>query len=227
MPERLKWDQAGQKEYQTGVDRGVLYPYAAGKYTNGIAWNGLTGVTESPSGAEATALYADNIKYISLTSAEEFGGTIESYMYPDEFKACNGETELAAGITVSQQNRTPFGLAYRTILGNDIDGDEHGYIIHLVYEARVTPSEKAFATKNDSPEAITFSWEFTTTPVDIATKIAGKELKPTAHLEIDSTKVSPKALAAIEDALYGSTTAEAKLLTPDEIIEIINNNPGE
>lgn len=227
MPERLKWDQTGTKEYQTGVDKGVLYPYSAGKYGTGVAWNGLTGVTESPSGAEASALYADNIKYLSLMSAEEFGGSIEAYMYPDEFKACNGETEIATGITVSQQNRSPFGLAYRTILGNDTELDDHGYIIHLVYEARVTPSEKAFATKNDSPEAITFSWEFTTTPINIATKIGGKELKPTAHLEIDSTKTPAKALEAIEEALYGSDSTEPKLLTPDEIIEIINQNSGE
>lgn len=221
---RLKWDQVGERKYQTGVSKGVLYPLANGVYGAGVPWNGLTGVTESPSGAEATALYADNIKYLSLMSTEEFGGTIEAFMYPDEFGVCNGEQELAAGIVVTQQTRKPFGFSYQTILGNDTDGDDHGYIIHLVYNSMVQPSEKAYATKNDSPEGMTLSWTFTSTPVDIEAKNSdGKAFKPTAHLEIDSTKCTPEQLAKIEDLIYGSADKEATLPTPDEIIELLKN----
>lgn len=218
---RIKWDQTGEREYQTGVSKGVLYLLSEGKYQAGEAWSGLTGVTESPSGAEATALYADNIKYLSLTSAEEFGATIEAYTYPAGFGKCNGEVELAAGISVGQQNRSMFGFSYQTILGNDTDHDDHGYIIHLIYNATAAPSEKAYATKNDSPEGVTMSWEISTTPIEIDTQVEGKKLKPTAHLEINSTKVDADILAKIEDLLYGSETTEAKLPTPDEILALI------
>ena len=177
---KLVWDETGKRLYETGVDRGVLYPQVSGAYPNGVAWNGLTGVTESPSGAEATALYANNQKYLSLMSAEEFGATIEAYTYPDEFGECNGEKELTEGVSVGQQKRSAFGLAYRTKIGNDVDAD-HGYKIHLIYGALAAPSEKAFATINDSPEAITFSWEITTTPVNVT------GMKATATLIIDST----------------------------------------
>lgn len=211
---KLVWDETGKRLYETGVDRGVLYPQVSGAYPNGIAWNGLTGVTESPSGAEATALYANNQKYLSLMSAEEFGATIEAYTYPDEFGECNGEKELTEGVSVGQQKRSAFGLTYRTKVGNDVDAD-HGYKIHLIYGALAAPSEKAFATINDSPEAITFSWEITTTPVNVT------GMKATATLIIDSTKVSPAALQAIEDVLYGTAEAEARLPLPDEVLSII------
>ena len=165
---KIKWDEAGKKFYETGIDRGVLYPQdAEGKYTQGFAWNGLIGVDESPSGAEPTPLYADNIKYLNLMSVEEFGATIEAYTYPDEFEACDGTASLGEGITVGQQSRKLFGLAYRTLIGNDVDMDAHGYKIHLVYGAQASPSAKSYQTVNDSPEAITFSWEITTTPVEI------------------------------------------------------------
>lgn len=212
---KIVWDTAGEKMYETGVKKGVLYVAGeAGTYSKGVAWNGLTAVTESPSGAEATALYADDIKYLNLISAEEFGGTIEAYMYPDEFKACNGEGELATGVTIGQQKRKPFGFCYRTVLGNDTEGEEYGYKLHLIYGASAAASERAYATINDSPEAITFSWEFTTTPVAV------EGHKPTACLTIDSTKVNKEQLAALEAKLYGTESEEPTLPLPNEIAEM-------
>lgn len=194
---KIKWDETGKRLYETGTDHGVLYPYASGSPGSGVAWNGLTGVTESPSGAEATNLYADNIKYLSLRSVEEFGGTIEAYTYPDEWADCDGSAEAAKGVRFGQQTRKVFGLCYRTKIGNDTEFDDHGYKLHLVYGATASPSEKAYQTINDSPEAITFSWEFETTPVDVT------NFKPVAHIEIDSTKADPTKLAALEEILYG------------------------
>ena len=211
---KLKWDQSGERTYETGVSKGVLYPQAAGAYPKGVAWNGLTGVTESPSGAEATPFYADNTKYINLMSAEEFGATVEAYTYPDEFAACNGEASLVDGVTIGQQKRTPFGMSYQTKVGNDQD-PEAGYKIHLIYGALAAPSEKAYATVNDSPEAITFSWELTTTPVEV------EGFKPTATLVIDSTKVDAEKLAALEAVLYGSEAEEARLPLPDEVKTLV------
>lgn len=196
---KIVWDTTGDRLYETGVDHGVLYPVAAGgTYPTGVAWNGLTAVTESPSGAEATALYADNIKYLNLFSAEEFGATIEAYTYPDEFAQCDGSAEIAGGVTIGQQDRKTFGLSYRTIVGNDVEGQNYGYKIHVIYGAMASPSEKAYATVNDSPEAITFSWEVTTTPVNVT------GFKPTASLTIDSAKANPEKLTALETILYGS-----------------------
>ena len=205
MP-KLTWDQAGNRKYETGVDRGVLFVQDSdGSYKSGVAWNGLTGVTETPSGAEETKLYADNMKYLSMRSAEEFGGTIEAYTYPSEWQACDGSASIVTGVHVGQQNRRPFGLAYRTIVGNDTDMNDHGYKLHLVYGATVSPSERAYATVNDSPEAITFSWEFTTTPVEVPDAIGS--FKPTAIVTIDTTEledgVNNTHLAAIEKMLYG------------------------
>lgn len=208
---KIVWDQAGERFYETGVKNGVLYVFDKSAYTKGVAWNGLTAVTESPSGAEASPLYADDIKYLNLMSNEEFGGTIEAYTYPDEFKACNGEADLADGVTISAQTRKPFGFCYRTTLGNDTDGNDYGYKLHLVYGAQAAVSEKAYATINDSPEAITFSWEFTTTPVAVAGH------KPTACVTIDSTKADPTKLAALEAKLYGTESEEPTLPMPDEI----------
>lgn len=208
---KLVWDQTGERLYETGVKQGVLYVQENGAYPKGVAWNGLTAVTESPSGAEATPLYADDIKYLNLMSAEEFGGTIEAYMYPPEFAACNGEGELAEGVSVGQQARKTFGLCYRTTLGNDVESNDHGYKLHLVYGALASVSEKAYSTINDTPEPITFSWEFTTTPVSVA------GMKPTAIVTIDSTKVDASKLAALEAKLYGSESEEATLPLPDEI----------
>lgn len=222
---KLQWDVEGQRLYETGVDRGVIYPMGTNGYEAGVAWNGLTAVNESPSGAEATPLYADNIKYLNLYSAEDFGGTIESYTYPDAFAVCNGEAELAAGVSVSQQARKKFGFSYRTLIGNDVDGNEHGEKIHIVYGAQASPSETAHSTVNDSPEAITFSHEFTTTPINV------KDMKPTAHLVIDTTKISDDAKTAIENALYGTdgegqqTGTAPRILTPDDVKEIIDDNP--
>ena len=215
MP-KLVWDQVGERLYETGVNKGVLYPQATGgTYPNGVAWNGLTAVTESPSGAEATPLYADNIKYLNLMSNEEFGATIEAYTYPEEFAVCNGEAELAAGVSIGQQARKTFGMSYQTRIGNDVDSNEHGYKIHIIYGALAAPSEKAYTTINDSPEAITFSWEVTTTPVEVP------GFKPTANVVIDSTKVDAEKLAALEAILYGSESEEAKLPLPSEIAELI------
>ena len=208
---KLVWDQIGERFYETGVKNGVLYVMEGTSYGKGVAWNGLTAVTESPSGAEATPLYADDVKYLNLTSNEEFGGTIEAYTYPDEFKACNGETELAAGIVIGQQPRKAFGFCYRTILGNDTEENAHGYKLHLVYNAKAATSEKAYATINDSPEAITFSWEFTTTPIEV------EGHKPTSIITIDSTKVDADKLAALEAKLYGSESEEPTLPLPAEI----------
>ena len=214
MP-RLTWDDLGKRFYETGVKQGVLYPQVGGAYPKGVAWNGLTAVTESPSGAEPTPLYADDIKYLELTSNEEFGCTIEAYTYPDEFKACNGEATLAEGVTIGQQTRVPFGLCYKTVLGNDEKKNDYGYKLHLVYGATASVSEKAFQTINDSPEAITFSWEVTTTPVAV------KGFKPTAILTIDSTTIAADKLTALEDILYGKETVEARLPLPDEIAELV------
>lgn len=222
----ITWDDTGKRFYETGVDHGVLYVYdsTASKYQNGVAWNGLTAVTESPSGAEATALWADNIKYANLISAEEFGGTIEAYTYPDEFMACDGFAQISeegTGILVGQQNRATFGMSYRTLIGNDTESTEHGYKLHLLYGCLASPSEKAYATVSDSPEAITFSWEFTTTAVTVP------GMKATASLTIDSRTTDPTVLQKIEDALYGtnvSTTNVAEspyLPTPEEIIAFI------
>lgn len=211
---KLVWDKTGERFYETGVSKGVLYLQSNGAYPKGVAWNGLTNVSESPEGAEATPLYADNIKYLNLMSAEEFKATIEAYTYPDEFGACNGEQEIATGITVGQQKRSPFGMSYQTKIGNDEDADL-GYKIHLVYGALAAPSEKAYATVNDSPEAITFSWEVTTTPVSV------EGFKPTASLTIDSTKVSKENLAKLEKKLYGDTDTEPSLPLPDEIVTLV------
>ena len=213
---KLVWDESGKRLYETGVEKGVLYVQGEnGQYQNGVAWNGLTAVTESPSGAEPTALYADDIKYLELFSAEEFGATIEAYTYPEEFEACDGSASLGTGVTIGQQDRKAFGLCYRTIVGNDVKGNENGYKLHLVYGAKAKPSEKAYATVNDSPEAVTFSWEVTTTPVNVA------GFKPTASVTIDSTKIEAGKLKAIEDKLYGTQDQEPALLMPDEIKQII------
>lgn len=211
---KLVWDQSGERFYETGVKNGVLYIPTSGVYSKGVAWNGLTAVTESPSGAEPTALYADDIKYLSLTSAEEFGATIEAYTYPEEFGECDGSASLATGVTIGQQARKTFGLSYKTTIGNDVEGNEHGYKLHLIYGCLAAPSEKAYATINDSPEAITFSWEVTTTPVNVTGH------KPTACITIDSTKADPTKLATLEAKLYGSESTEASLPLPDEIAEM-------
>jgi hypothetical protein len=208
----LVWDQSGERLYETGVDKGVLYIPNAGVYDNGFAWNGLTTVTESPSGAEATPLYADNIKYLNLLSVEEFGGTIEAYTYPEEFGQCDGTAAPQNGVAVGQQTRKTFGLSYRTRLGNDEDAVDYGYKLHLIYAALAAPSEKAYATINDAPEAITFSWAFSTTAVPVT------GLKPTALLTIDSTKVDGTNLATLENALYGTAGTQPRLPLPDEVI---------
>ena len=212
---KIVWDQTGERLYETGVKQGVLYIPTSGVYSKGVAWNGLTAVTESPSGAEATPLYADNIKYLNLVSAEDFGCTIEAYMYPDEFAECDGSAEITTGVYAGQQDRKVFGLCYRTILGNDTDSNAHGYKLHLIYGCLASPSEKSYSTVNDSPEAITFSWEVKSTPVNVS------GFKPTAVLTIDSTKVEPSKLAKLEEALYGSESTEAKLPTPDEVVAIV------
>ena len=215
MP-KLTWDQSGQKLYETGVDRGVLYLQTDGAYTTGVPWNGLTTVTESPSGAEPSPIYADNIKYVNLMSAEEFGATVEAYTYPEEFAECDGSKELSKGVYIGQQARKTFGLCYRTKIGNDIDGEDHGYKLHIIYGALAAPSEKAYSTINDSPEAITFSWEISTTPVNV------KGGKPTASLTIDSTKADAEKLAALEAILYGSESESARLPLPDEIATLFS-----
>lgn len=213
---KIVWDKTGERLYETGVDRGVLYVQSNGTYSKGVAWNGLTAVTESPSGAEATPLYADNIKYLNLMSAEEFGCTIEAYTYPEEFAECDGSAELAAGVTIGQQARKPFGLSYRTKIGNDAAGNEFGYKLHLIYGCLAAPSEKAYTSINDSPEATTFSWEVSTTPVSV------DDHSPTASITIDSTKVEPTKLAALEEILYGKdgnsgAGTEPRLPLPSEI----------
>lgn len=213
---KLVWDQAGERFYETGVKNGVLYlKDETGAYSNGVAWNGLTAVTESPSGAEATPLYADDIKYLNLMSNEEFGATIEAYTYPEEFAECDGSASIATGVYIGQQTRKSFGLSYKTVLGNDEESNDYGYKIHLIYGCLAAPSEKAYATINDSPEAITFSWEVSTTPVTV------DGFKPTASVTIDSTKVSAEKLAILEAKLYGSESAEASLPLPSEIITLL------
>ena len=213
---RLAWDQVGERVYENGVDRGVLYlPNAGGQYDQGVAWNGLTTVTESPSGAESNKQYADNRVYANLYSVEEFGGTIEAFTAPDEWAECDGSAALQAGVYVGQQPRKAFGLSYRTLIGNDLNS-QAGYKVHLVYNAMAAPSEKAYGTVNDSPEAMGLSWEFSTTPIEVGT-IGGKELKPTASMVIDSTKVSASALSDLEDALYGTAGQDPRLPTPAEV----------
>ena len=215
MP-KLTWDNTGERIFETGVKQGVLYPIQSdGKYTKGVAWNGLTAVTESPSGAEATALYADDIKYLNLLSNEEFGATIEAYTYPDEFAECDGSAELATGVMIGQQKRKIFGLCYRTTIGNDVEGNDYGYKLHLVYGCLAAPSEKGYSTINDNPDAITFSWEVSTTPVNV------EGFKPTSQITIDSTKADPTKLAALEAVLYGAEAAEAKLPLPDEVATLM------
>ena len=212
---KLIWDKIGERLFETGVKKGVLFVQnAAGAYPKGVAWNGLTGVTESPSGAEPSPLYADDIKYLNLMSAEEFGATIEAYTYPDEFAECDGSAELSIGVRIGQQKRKAFGLAYQTALGNDIDGADYGYKLHLVYGALAAPTEKGYQTINESPEAITFSWEVSTTPVAVTGK------KPTAHLTIDSTKVDAAKLAALELILYGNDGVDPRLPLPNEVATI-------
>ena len=214
---RLVWDKTGDRLYETGVKQCVLYPQVSGAYPKGVAWNGITSVTESPSGAEPSPLYADDIKYLNLMSTEEFGASIEAYMYPEEFEACDGSAEIAPGVSIGQQKRQSFGLCYRTIIGNDTESNEYGYKLHIIYGALAAPSEKAYATVNDSPEAITFSWELSTTPVNVT---GGN---PTASLTIDSTKVNSEKLKALEDILYGSETESTgpRLPLPDEIATLL------
>lgn len=213
---KLEWDKKTERLYETGVKQGVLYVQKAdGTYNNGVAWNGLTAVTENPSGAESNPLYADDIKYIDLRSAEEFGATIEAYTYPDEFAACDGSATVTAGVTIGQQVRKPFGLCYRTTLGNDSEFNDHGYKLHIIYNATASPSEKGYQTINDNPEAITFSWEITTTPVAVT------GYKPTASITIDSTKVDATKLGTLEDLLYGTAQAEPTLPTPDTVISTL------
>lgn len=212
---KLAWDQVGKRFYEAGVDRGVLYlPDAGGAYDPGFAWNGLTTVTESPSGAEASPQYADNIKYLNLISAEEFGATIEAFTYPDEFAECDGTALPSPGVAIGQQGRRMFGLSYRTRVGNDVDGTDHGYKLHLLYGAQAAPSEKAYGTINDSPEALSFSWEITTSPVQVTGR------KPTAILTVESTKVPAVKLAQLEDILYGTVGDDPRLPLPDEVIAI-------
>lgn len=211
MP-KLEWDKTGARLYETGIDRGVLYPYASGNPGTGAAWNGLTSVTESPSGAESNPQYADNIKYLNLRSAEEFGGTIEAFTYPEEWAECDGSKSPSKGVYFGQQTRKMFGLSYRTKLGNDTDGDDYGYILHLVYGATASPSERQYQTINDSPEPVTFSWEFDTQAVAV------EGYKPVAHIEINSKLVDSTKLAALEKKLYGDTDTEASLPLPSEIL---------
>ena len=218
---KIVWDKTGERFYETGVKQGVLYPQSAGSYPKGVAWNGLTAVTESPSGAEATPLYADDIKYLNLMSNEEFAATIEAYTYPDEFAECDGSAEIATGVKIGQQPRKTFGMCYRTTVGNDVDGAEHGYLLHLIYGALAAPSEKAYATVNDSPEAITFSWEVSTTPVNVTGH------KPTAQITIDSRKVSAEKLTALENVLYGSESEEPRLPLPDEVATLVGTTESE
>lgn len=217
---KLVWDQAGQRTYETGVEQGALYLLEGGAYVNGEAWNGLISVTESPSGAEPTALYANDAKYLELMSNEEFGGTIEAYTYPDGFAKCNGSLELATGVLVNQQTRHTFGLVYKTLLGNDEKGNDYGYKLHLIYGAKASPSEKANTTVNESPEALTMSWEFSTTPVPVP------GFKPSSHLEINSTTAEPEKLEALEAVLYGSEEAEPRLPLPEEVATMMGSIAG-
>lgn len=217
---RLLWDQSGQKKYETGLDRGVLYiPNVSGAYTTGFAWNGLTTVTQTPSGAESNKQYADNLVYAILLSAEEYGGSIEAFTYPEEFAQCDGTASPEAGIYIGQQNRQPFGLSWRTVLGNDVLANAYGYKLHLVYGALASPSEKTHTTINDSPELVTFSWDFTTTPIAVGT-IGSVEYKPASYLQIDSTTVQAGALTTLEDLLYGTVSTSAALPTPAEVVAL-------
>lgn len=214
---KLVWDQTGDRLYEAGVSKGVLYPIQSdGAYSKGVAWNGLSSVTESPSGAEANPIYADDMKYLNLLSAEEFSATIEAYTYPDEFAECDGSADIATGVSIGQQKRKVFGLCYRTVLGNDVDSNDHGYKLHLIYGCMAAPSEKAYASINDSPEAITFSWEVSTTPVNVT------GFKPTASITIDSTKAKKEKLTALEAILYGDESKEARLPLPDEIATLMS-----
>ena len=212
---KLVWDVVGERNYETGVSKGVLYPMVSGAYPKGVAWSGLTTVTETASGAEATPLYADNIKYLNLMSVEELGGTIEAYTAPNEFGACDGTAELTTGVSIGQQPRQTFGLAYQTILGNDTENNKHGYKIHLIYGALASPTERSYATVNDSPEAMTMSWEFSTTPVSVT------GFEPTSLVVIDSTKVDAEKLAAFEAIIYGSDDVEARLPLPNEVATLL------
>ena len=220
----LTWDQTGERLYETGVDRGVLYTYDSTTklYSTGVAWNGLTAITESPSGAEPTPQYADNIKYLNLMSNEEFGFTIEAFTYPDEFELCDGTAAPVAGLTVAQQARRTFGLSYRSLIGNDVDAHDHGYKIHLIYGALASPSEKSRTTVNDTPEAMTFSWTATTTPVALPAEL---NLRPTAHIIADSTKMSSDNLAALEEILYGGESESATLPLPGDLIDLLGVTP--
>lgn len=218
---RLVWDKTGERFYETGVNQCVLYPQVSGAYPKGVAWNGITAINESPSGAEATPLYADNIKYLNLMSTEELAVSIEAYTYPEEFEACDGSAEIADGVVIGQQKRQPFGLCYKTAVGNDVDSNDHGYKLHIIYGGLAAPSEKAYASINDSPEAITFSWEVSTTPVNVT---GGK---PTASITIDSRKADPVKLAALEDILYGKDSepeSTARLPLPDEIATLMKKD---
>lgn len=226
---KLVWDETGKRLYETGTDHGVLYPIqTSGAYNKGVAWNGLSKVSENPSGAEASPVYADNIKYLNLMSAEEFSATVEAYTYPDEFAECDGSVEVIPGMFAGQQSRKTFGLCYRTILGNDVEANDYGYKLHLIYNCLAAPSEKDYSTINDSPEPINLSWEISTTPVAIKTKIEGKKLKPTACLTFDSTKFDPEFMEKLEEILYGtdSTTeggndgVDPRLPMPDEVIKL-------
>lgn len=213
---KIVWDKTGERLYETGVDRGVLYMLQEDNtYGAGVPWNGLVSVSESPSGAEASPVYADNTKYLNMISVEEFGASVEAYMYPDEFAECDGTAEITKGVYIGQQSRKTFGMSYRTKIGNDVLGDELGYKIHLIYGAKASPSEKSYQTVNDSPEAMTLSWELTTTPINVT------GFKPTATVTIDSTKVDAAKLKALEDILYGTESEEARMPLPDELVTII------
>lgn len=212
---KIVWDKSGERFYETGVRNGVLYVQENGTYPKGVAWNGLTAVTESPSGAEPSPLYADDTKYLNLLSTEEFAATVEAYTYPPEFEECDGSASIAVGVNIGQQKRKPFGMSYKTVLGNDEKNNSYGYKLHIIYGALAAPSEKAYASINDSPEAITFSWELSTTPVSVT------GFDPTASITIDSTKANPEKLAALEKILYGDTDTEPHLPLPDEIAQLM------
>ncbi len=218
---KIVWDEVGKREYETGVDRGVLYPIKNGAYEPGVPWNGLRSVTDSPSGAEPTMLYANNKKYLTIMSAEELGITIGAYVSPKEFDACDGSEEIAPGVTIGQQNRQHFGFSYRTLKGNDTESNNHGYKIHLVYDGVASPSEKNYESVNDSPETADLSWEVSTNPITLDNG------KTTCSVTIDSTRISAKALKAIEDVLYGTTDKEATLPLPAQIIQLVNDNPAD
>lgn len=225
---KLEWDKTGERLYETGVERGVLYPVGTGGvYTKGVPWNGLSRVSENPSGAEASPIYADNIKYLNIMSVEEFGATVEAYTYPPEFAECDGSVEIIPGMFAGQQSRKMFGMAYRTILGNDVDSNDYGYKLHLIYNALAAPSGKDYSSINSSTEPISMSWELTTTPAAIDTVFNGKKLKPTAFLTFDSTKFDKDFMAKLEDILYGTnpiaeggTGTEPRLPLPDEILKL-------